>query len=201
MRRCGKACCLVLIGVLAAATVASGAFAARGGRQGIEHGKAKGHTKHAVAAPLLSSQPAKASPRIRAEKPNVGRAEENEEVASPPGAQVRHNHLTICHRTGSGRYIVISPNVNGATNGHLKHHDDFVYVDGCERPVSAPKPDPAPAPRPKPLPEGTSFGSAPAFASGSARDLPFTGLPVGWVLLAGALLAGCGVGLRKAPRS
>jgi hypothetical protein len=195
MRHCGRASCLLLIGVLAAATVASSAFAARGGRQGIEHGKAKGHIKHAVTMPLLSPQPVKSAVRIRAAKPNVIRAEKH--VASPNGVQVRHNHLTICHRTGSGRYIVISPNINGATNGHLKHHDDFVYVDGCEQPASAPKADPAPAPRPNPLPEGTGVGGAPAFASGSARELPFTGLPVGWIVLAGALLAGGGVALRK----
>jgi hypothetical protein len=199
MRRCGRASCVVLIGVLASATVASSAFAARGGRQGIEHGKAKGHIKHAVAMPLLSPQPVKSAVRIRAAKPNVIRAEKH--VVSPPGAQVRHNHLTICHRTGSGRYIVISPNINGAMNGHLTHHDDFVYVDGCERPAPAPRPDPAPKPSPKPLPEGTSVGSAPDFASGSARELPFTGLPVGWIVLAGAVLAGCGVALRKTART
>jgi len=199
MRRCGRASCVVLIGVLAAATVASSAFAARGGRQGIEHGKAKGHIKHAVAMPLLSPQPVKSAAPIRTAKPTVTRAEKP--VAPPRGAQVRHNHLTICHRTGSGRYIVISPNVNGAMKGHLKHHDDFVYVDGCERPAPAPRPDPAPEPSPKPLPEGTSVGSAPGLASGSARELPFTGLPVGWIVLAGAVLAGCGVALRKTARS
>ena len=199
MRRCGRASCVVLIGVLAAATVASSAFAARGGRQGMEHGKAKGHIKHAVATPLPSPQPAKSAVRIRTAKPNVTREEKH--VASPPGAQVRHNHLTICHRTGSGRYIVISPNVNGAMNGHLKHHDDFVYVDGCERRAPAPRPDPAPEPSPKPPPEGTSVGSAPDLASGSARDLPVTGLPVGWIVFAGALLAGCGLALRKTVRS
>jgi hypothetical protein len=199
MRRCGRASCVVLIGVLAAATVASSAFAARGGRQGIEHGKAKGHVKHAVAMPLLSPQPVKSAVRVRTAKPNVTHVEKH--VASSPGVQVRHNHLTICHRTGSGRYIVISPNINGAMNGHLTHHDDFVYVDGCERPAPAPRPDPAPEPSPKPLPEGTSVGSAPGFASGSARELPFTGLPVGWIVLAGAVLAGCGVALRKTART
>jgi hypothetical protein len=201
MRRCGRASCVVLIGVLAATTVASSAFAARGGRQGIEHGKAKGHIKHAAQTPLLSPQPVKSVVQIRTAKPTVAHAEKH--VASSPGVQVRHNHLTICHRTGSGRYIVISPNVNGATNGHLRHHDDFVYADGCGRAAPAPRPAPAPEPSPKPLPEGTGSGSAPDLASGSARDpeLPFTGLPVGWVVLAGALLAGCGVALRKTARS
>ena len=200
MRRCGRASCVVLIGVLAAATVANSAFAARGGRQGVERGKAKGHTKHAVATPLLSSQPAKSVVRVRAAKPAVTRAEVKHGV-SAPGAQVRHDHMTICHRTGSGRYIVISPSVRGATNGHLKHHDDFVYVDGCERPSQAPRPDPAPVPSPKPLPEGTGVGSAPDLASGSARELPFTGLPVGWIVLAVALLGCCGAALRRPIRS
>jgi hypothetical protein len=199
MRRCGRASCVVLIGVLAAATVANSAFAARGGRQGIEHGKAKGHIKHAVATPLASPQSVKSTVRIRTAEAKVSHAEK--QVASLPGVQVRQNHLTICHRTGSGRYIVISPNVNGAMNGHLRHHDDFVYVGGCERAAPAPRPDPAPEPSPTPLPEGTSIGSAPGLASGSARDLPFTGLPVGWIVLAGALLAGCGVALRKTARS
>jgi len=74
-------------------------------------------------------------------------------------------------------------------------------VDGCERPVPVPRPDPAPEPSPKPLPEATSVGNAPDLASGSTRELPFTGLPVGWIVLAGAVLAGCGVALRKTARS
>jgi hypothetical protein len=152
-----------------------------------------------VATPLPAPQPVKSAGRVRTAKPNVTHVEKH--VASSPGVQVRHNHLTICHRTGSGRYIVISPNINGAMNGHLTHHDDFVYVDGCERPVPVPRPDPAPEPSPKPLPEGTSVGNAPDLASGSTRELPFTGLPVGWIVLAGAVLAGCGVALRKTARS
>ncbi len=198
MRRCGKASCLVLIGVLAAATVASGAFAARGGRQGVEHGKAKGHSKHAVAAPLLSSQTAKPGPSARAERPSVTRLEKKHAV-SPPGAQVRHNHMTICHHTGSG-YIVISPSIRGALRGHLPH-GDFPYVDGCRAPLSRPMPSPAPDPSPKLGVEGTTAGSASSQASGSVRELPFTGLPVGWIAGAGALLLACGLALRKTARS
>jgi hypothetical protein len=148
--------------------------------------------------PLLSPQPAKSVVRVRTAKPAVSRVEVKHGV-SAPGAQARQNHMTICHRTGSGRYIVISPSIRGALNGHLPH-GDFPYVDGCERPASAPRPDPVPEPNAKPPAEGTGVGSAPAFSSGSARDLPFTGLPIWILLLAGAGLLSTGLLLRRNAR-
>jgi hypothetical protein len=190
MRRCGSTFCLVLVGLLAAALAAGGAYAAAGGHQGKGHAWAKGQAKHAVAAPQLS-QPAAKKPAATAQKAHVA-AEAQPEAASHV-VQTRHNHLTICHRTGSGRYIVISPNVNGAMNGHLKHHDDFVYVDGCGQSAPAPRPDPAPSP--KQPPEGTTVGVA-SVSSGSARELPFTGFPAALMVVGGALLGALGLALR-----
>jgi hypothetical protein len=196
MRRCGSTFCLVLVGLLAAAMAAGGAYAAAGGHQGKGHSWAKGHGKHAAATPQLS-QPRPPAPAARPDTAHV--AAKPQPKAASHGVETRHNHLTICHRTGSGRYIVISPNINGALNGHLKHHDDFVYVDGCEEPARAPVPDPVPQPSPKPPPEGSTI--VVLAAAGSSRDLPFTGFPAALIVLGGALLAATGLALRLGARS
>jgi pyruvate/2-oxoglutarate dehydrogenase complex dihydrolipoamide acyltransferase (E2) component len=197
MRRCGRVSCFVLVGLLAAVMAAGGAYAAAGGHQGKGHAWAKGQSKHAATTPQLS-QPTAVKPAHPVQKPRQG--EKAAPEAASHGVETRHNHLTICHLTGSGRYIVISPNVNGAMNGHLKHHDDFVYVDGCEQPARAPAPDPAPKPSPKPPAEGAIVGESPV-SSGSARELPFTGIPAGLIVLGGALLAATGLTLRFRTRS
>jgi hypothetical protein len=172
---------------------AGGAYAAAGGHQGKGHAWAKGQAKHAATAPQLS-QPKPAAPAARADKAHVGAKPQPK--APSHGVETRHNHLTICHRTGSGRYIVISPNVNGAMNGHLRHHDDFVYVDGCAQPAPAPRPNPVPEPSPKPPPEGAGVDAA-TVSSASARELPFTGLPAGAIALVGALLLVTGLAIRR----
>ena len=124
MRRCGRVSCFVLVGLLAAVMAAGGAYAAAGGHQGKGHAWAKGQSKHAAATPQLS-QPTAVKPATIARKSH--QREKARPKAPSHGIETRHNHLRICHLTGSGRYIVISPNVNGAMNGHLKHHDDFVF--------------------------------------------------------------------------
>jgi hypothetical protein len=206
MRRCGRASCVVAVGVLTAAIVAGGAFAEAGGNgkkggQGKGHAWAKGHVKHAAATPQLASPPepeSQVAPTKHASPPAARHHE-----AAPPGAATRHQHLTICHATGSG-YVVISPNVNGALNGHLKHHDDFVYVNGCTRPAGDPGGDPPRDPPPSPThpprdpPSPTT--SVPPRASPSG-DLPFTGLPAYFLLLAGLALVGGGLALRWQTRS
>jgi hypothetical protein len=171
---------------------AGGAYAAAGGHQGKGHAWAKGQAKHAATTPQLS-QPKPTASAARADKAHVGTKPQPK--AASHGVETRHNHLTICHLTGSGRYIVISPNVNGAMNGHLSHHDDFGYVDGCARPDPGPRPDPVPEPSPRPPPEGTGVAAA-TVSSASARDLPFTGFPVALILFGGAFLAGTGLALR-----
>jgi hypothetical protein len=210
MRRCGRASCALVVGLLTAAFAAGGAFAGAGGN-GTEHGNrggqgkghawAKGHVKHAAAAPQL------ASPEQPTPKPETKPAPKREAApravtrvhSTPPGAATRHRHVTICHATGSG-YVVISPNVNGVANGHMKHHDDFVYVDGCEaragEPNSDPPNDPAPPanhpPRDPPSPESSPPGATPS------GDLPFTGLPAFYLLVTGTALVAAGLALRRA---
>jgi hypothetical protein len=128
MRRCGRAYCLMLACLFVSGVTAGGALAAPGGNGNGNNGKghmggglalAKGHAKHAPAAPPA---PEPAAPK------------------APAGVNRGASHLTICHRTGSGRYIVISPSVTGVTKGHLTKHDDFVFTGSCSRPTEAPSP-------------------------------------------------------------
>jgi hypothetical protein len=201
MRRCGRAACLICVGLLVVAVSTAGAFAAAGG-QGKGRALAKGHAKHdePVATPHPApgapqggpTQPGRDQPAVVAPRTQPSASRQ----ASPPGEQTRHNHLTICHATGNGGYVVISPNVNGALHGHLEHHDDFVYVDGCEPPVPTPEPGPNPGPPADPPTHGTDPGTA----SGSPRELPFTGLPVLLILVGGGILAAAGLALRLPAR-
>jgi hypothetical protein len=221
MRRCGRLSCFFGTGVLVATLFAGGAFAAPGGN-GKSHqanglALAKGHAKHAAAAPQPSPEPAKpdeiATPHTAAAKPK-GAAPRQTATKPGRGAERRAEHLTICHRTGSGRYIVISPSVTGATNGHLKHHDDFVYHGSCvpSRPVPTPTPpggtpgsagDPPSASDPPSNSDPTStrpnFPEAGGPTPGTVRELPFTGFPVVPTLLAGFALLGTGLVLRRKP--
>jgi hypothetical protein len=197
MRRCGRASCLVLVGLFAAATAAGGAYPAAGGHQGKGHAWAKGKAKNQAATPQLSSSSAtvtvQAKPSARVEI--AAAAVTSKPKASPPGAVARHNHVTICHRTGSG-YIVISPDVKGVMNGHFKHHDDLVYVDGCPGRPAGREPNQAPQPGAKAPDEGSGVATETESAQ-APEDLPFTGLPALGFILGGALLAFAGLALRS----
>jgi hypothetical protein len=111
--------------------------------------------------------------------------------------------VTICHATGSGRYIVISPSVQGVDNGHFRHHDDFVYDGSCSRGES-PSPDPDPDPEPPapptgdhpPDPHGGVAGDVGARPRG---NLPFMGMPALPIGLLGGLLVGAGWFLARNP--
>jgi hypothetical protein len=195
MRRCGRASCLVLVGLFAAATAAGGAYPAAGGHQGKGHAWAKGKAKNQAATPQLSSSPATVHAKPHARVTKATATVTTVPKASSRGAVARHNHLTICHRTGSG-YIVISPDVMGVMNGHFKRHDDFLYEDGCPGAPVAPRPQPNQGPQPGAKAPEEGSGVTPGVAAASSGDLPFTGLPAFGFILGGALLALAGLLLR-----
>jgi hypothetical protein len=224
MRRCGTAFCVLTVGVLVAALSAGNAFAAKGGQgksqgqashgqsgQGNGHAWAKGHEKHVDAAPQLASPPEagpkpKPAPSQVPSQPEAPAPEREQPKAAPPGAAARHNHVTICHATGSGRYIIISPDVKGVANGHFKHHDDFLFTDGCGRPTQAPPSDP-PSGHPKGSPPKAEqpprepvilvADPTPPPAETPSGELPFTGFPAHYLLLAGLGLVATGLVLRR----
>jgi hypothetical protein len=209
MRRCGRAYCLLLACLVVTGLTAGGALAAPGGNgnKGKRHAGrglalAKGHAKHASAAPQSPQAPAKpAAPSGKNEDEARG-ATVSKRVApkAPAGVDRRASHLTICHRTGSGRYIVISPSVTGATNGHLKHHDDFVYTGSCTQSAQTPPDDPPAEPpatgeHPPRDPSGATGSAAPS--ASPSGDLPFTGSQALYLFLAGSVLIASGLALLR----
>jgi hypothetical protein len=209
MRRCGRAYCLLLVCLLVTGVTAGEALAAPGGNGNNGKGHAgrglalaKGHAKHAPAAP--QSPQASVKPPAPSGKDEAWRAPAPKPVApkAPPGVDRRASHLTICHRTGSGRYIVISPSVTGATNGHLKHHDDFVYTGSCTQSAQTPPDDPPAEPHASgdhPPRDPASAIGASSLASPSG-DLPFTGGRALYLFLAGSVLIASGLALvRRKP--
>jgi hypothetical protein len=207
MRRCGRAYCLLLVCLLVTGVTAGGALAAPGGNgdKGKGHAGrglalAKGHAKHASAAPQSPQAPVKSTaPSVKNE---AGPAPATKRVApkAPAGVDRRASHLTICHRTGSGRYIVISPSVTGATDGHLKHHDDFVYTGSCTQSAQTPPDDPpaeppAAAEHPPRDPAGATGSAAPS--ASPSGDLPFTGSRALYLFLAGSVLIASGLALLR----
>jgi hypothetical protein len=212
MRRCGRAYCLLLVCLLVTGVTAGGALAAPGGSgnngKNGNNGKghagtglalAKGHTKHAPAAP--QSPQASVKPPAPSGKDEARRATAPKRVApkAPPGVDRRASHLTICHRTGSGRYIVISPSVTGATNGHLRHHDDFVYTRSCTHSAQTPPEDPQAEPpatgEHPPRDRASAIGATPL--ASPAGDLPFTGGRALYLFLAGTVLIASGLALLR----
>jgi hypothetical protein len=203
MRRCGRAYCLLLVCLFVTAVTAGGALAAPGGNgnkgkghEGRGLALAKGHAKHAAAAPQSPQAPVKpgASSRKNEARPKPVAPK------APPGVDRRASHLTICHRTGSGRYVVISPSVTGATKGHLTKHDDFVFTGSCTESAQTPPDDP-PAEPPAtgehpPRDPASPTGSAAPSASPSG-DLPFTGSRTLYLFLAGSVLIASGLALLR----
>jgi hypothetical protein len=202
MRRCGRAYCLLLACLFVTGVTAGGALAAPGGNGNKGKGHAgrglalaKGHAKHAAAAPQSPQAPVNsAAPSVKNEAPRKSVA------PKALGVDRGASHLTICHRTGSGRYIVISPSVTGATNGHLKHHDDFVYTGSCTQSAQTPPDDPPAEPpatgeHPPRDPSGATGSAAPA--ASPSGDLPFTGSRALYLLLAGSVLIASGLALLR----
>jgi len=204
MRRCGRAYCLLLVCLFVMAITAGSAFAAPGGNGDKGKGHAGrglalaiGHAKHATAAPQSPQAPAKApAPSGKHEAQQVS-APKTVAPKAPVGVDRRASHLTICHLTGSGRYIVISPSVTGATTGHLAKHDDFVFTGSCSRPTEVPSPPAQPRatgehpPHDPPSPIGASPLASPA------GDLPFTGGRAIYLFLAGSVLIASGLALLR----
>jgi hypothetical protein len=206
MRRCGRAYCLLLVCLLVTGVTAGGALAAPGGNGNNGKGHAgrglalaKGHAKHAPAAPHSPSAPVKSTAPSGKDETRREPAPKRVAPKAAPGVDRRASHLTICHRTGSGRYIVISPSVTGGTNGHLKHHDDFVYEGSCTKSAQTPLDDPPaepPATGEHPPRDPAGAVGAPPLACPSG-DLPFTGGRALYLFLAGSLLVASGLALLR----
>ena len=206
MRRCGRAYCLLLVCLLVTGVTAGGALAAPGGNGNNGKGHAgrglalaKGHAKHAPAAPQSLQAPVKSTAPSGKDEARPASALKGVAPKAAPGVERRASHLTICHRTGSGRYIVISPSVTGVTNGHLKHHDDFVYTGSCARSAPTPPDDPPddpPATGEHPPRDPAGAIGAPPLASPSG-DLPFTGGRALYLFLAGSVLIASGLALLR----
>jgi hypothetical protein len=203
MRRCGRAYCLLLVCLLVTGVTAGGALAAPGGNgdKGKGHAGrglalAKGHAKHASAAPQSPQGPVKSTAPSGKNETRPAPAAKRVAPKAPAGVDRRASHLTICHRTGSGRYIVISPSVTGATDGHLKHHDDFVYTGSCTQSAQTPPDDPPAAAEHPPRDPAGATGSATPSASPSG-DLPFTGSRALYLFLAGSALIATGLALLR----
>jgi hypothetical protein len=206
MRRCGRAYCLLLVCLLVTGVTAGGALAAPGGNSNNGKGHAgrglalaKGHAKHAPAAPQSLQAPVKSTAPSGKNEARPAFAPKGVAPKAAPGVERRASHLTICHRTGSGRYIVISPSVTGVTNGHLKHHDDFVYPGSCTQSTQT-QPDDPPAEPPAigehPPRDPAGAIGAPPLASPSG-DLPFTGGRALYLFLAGSVLIASGLALLR----
>jgi hypothetical protein len=206
MRRCGRAYCLLLVCLLVTGVTAGGALAAPGGNSNNGKGHAgrglalaKGHAKHAPAAPQSLQAPVKSTGPSGKNEARPASAPKGVAPKAAPGVDRRASHLTICHRTGSGRYIVISPSVTGVTNGHLKHHDDFVYTGSCTKSAPTPPDDPPaepPATGEHPPRDPAGAIGAPPLASPSG-DLPFTGGRALYLFLAGSVLIASGLALLR----
>ena len=209
MRRCGRAYCLLLVCLFVTAVTAGGALAAPGGNgnkgkghEGRGLALAKGHAKHAPAAPQTPQ--ARVKPAAYSGKKGARQALAPKSMVpkAPRGVDRRASHLTICHLTGSGRYVVISPSVTGATTGHLTKHDDFVFTGSCSRPTEVPGPPAQEVPGPPAQPPATgqheppSQIGAPPLAS-PAGDLPFTGGRALYLFLAGSGLIALGLALLR----
>jgi hypothetical protein len=206
MRRCGRAYCLLLVCLLVTGVTAGGALAAPGGNSNNGKGHAgrglalaKGHAKHAPAAPQSLQAPVKSTAPSGKNEARPAFAPKGVAPKAAPGVERRASHLTICHRTGSGRYIVISPSVTGVTNGHLKHHDDFVSTGSCTQSTQT-QPDDPPAEPPAigehPPRDPAGAIGAPPLASPSG-DLPFTGGRALYLFLAGSVLIASGLALLR----
>jgi hypothetical protein len=202
MRRCGRAYCLLLVCLLVTGVTAGGALAAPGGNGNNGKGHAgrglalaKGHAKQAPAAPQSPQAPVKSPTPPGKDEARPAPAPRQVAPKAPPAVDRRASHLTVCHRTGPGRYIVISPSVTGATNGHLKHHDDFVYTGSCTQSAQTPLDDP-PATGEHPPRDPAGAVGAPPLASPSG-DLPFTGGRALYLFLAGSVLIASGLALLR----
>jgi hypothetical protein len=206
MRRCGRAYCLLLVCLLVTGVTAGGALAAPGGNSNNGKGHAgrglalaKGHAKHAPAAPQSLQAPVKSTAPSGKNEARPASAPMPVAPKASPAVDRRASHLTICHRTGSGRYIVISPSVTGATKGHLKHYDDFAYTGSCTKSAPTPPDDPPaepPATGEHPPRDPAGAIGAPPLASRSG-DLPFTGGRALYLFLAGSVLIASGLALLR----
>jgi hypothetical protein len=207
MRRCGRAYCLLLVCLFVMGVTAGAAFAAPGGNGNKGKGHAgrglalaNGHAKHAPAAPQSPQAPVKPAAAVSGKR-EARRSSAPKSVVPkvPAGVDRRASHLTICHLTGSGRYVVISPSVTGATKGHLPKHDDFVFTGSCTQSAQTPPNDPPaepPATGDHPPRDPAGAIGAPALAS-PAGDLPFTGGRALYLLLAGSVLIASGLALLR----
>lgn len=141
-------------------------------------------------------------------------------VGRQPAQSAPHSKVTLCHATGSATnpYVLITVSVNATTgNGHGRHEDDLIPApaggcpagsedsggddpgpggedpgaggDGVEQP-------PNPSSHPPRDPSGGPVATGTTVSPASHRSLPFTGLPLAWIVLLGLGCLGGGLALR-----
>lgn len=198
------------------------------GLVGNDHAQAKGHEKKADEAPadLGASNPVE--PAIEQDastgkgKSKPARGQGQAQAQGGGSSSAAHHHVIVCHRTGSASnpYVVLNipwaawsgAHDPGSSHAHpaLDGRADSLLADPASRPGTkdgftagdcrGDSPAPPPPPVPPSTPSGGVSGGALGTAAGGAGrgQLPFTGFPLLFVLLAslGVAVGAAGIARR-----